>query len=156
MVQFQTFWRCSTDHIGWGLYSPYGKTLMILPSNVTLQLPLCKGTRATPYLVPLFTLIYIVLFHLLLPSYLDVPCYLNNRQRYCSVWPERDWTHYIFLNNLFLPLGGICCLTSFYLCIGWMEALGFHLFLTVPICWAAPEQISLLWPRISLRTKLGL
>ena len=49
---------------------------------------------ATPYLVSLFTLVYIVLFHLLLPSYLDVPCYLNNRQRYCSVWPERDWTLY--------------------------------------------------------------
>ena len=45
---------------------------------------------ATSYLVPLFTLIYLVLFHLLLPSYLDVPCYLNNRQRYCSVWPERE------------------------------------------------------------------
>jgi hypothetical protein len=29
-----------------------------------------------------------------LPSYLNVPCYLNNRQRYCSVWPERDWTLY--------------------------------------------------------------
>jgi hypothetical protein len=47
---------------------------------------------ATPYLVPLFTLIYLVLLHLLLPSHLDVPCYLNNRQRYCSVWPEKDWT----------------------------------------------------------------
>jgi cellulose synthase/poly-beta-1,6-N-acetylglucosamine synthase-like glycosyltransferase len=49
---------------------------------------------ATSYLVPLFTLIYLVLLHLLLPSYLNVPCYLNNRQRYCSVWPEKDWTHY--------------------------------------------------------------
>ena len=47
---------------------------------------------ATPYLVPLFTLIYEVLLHLLLPSYLIVPCYLNNRQRYCSVWPEKDRT----------------------------------------------------------------
>ena len=47
---------------------------------------------ATPYLVPLFTLIYKVLLHLLLPSYLIVPCYLNNRQRYCSVWPEKDRT----------------------------------------------------------------
>ena len=88
---------------------------------------------ATSYLVPLFTLIYLVLFHLLLPSYLDVPCYLNNRQRYCSVWPERDWTLYTFLNNLFLPLGEIYCLSSFYLCIGWMEALGFHLFLAAHI-----------------------
>jgi hypothetical protein len=50
---------------------------------------------ATSYLVPLFTLIYLVLFHLLLPSYLDVPCYLKNRQRYCLVWPERDWTLYM-------------------------------------------------------------
>ena len=51
-----------------------------------------EGVRipATSYLVSLFTLIYLVLFHLLLPSYLDVPCYLNNRQRYCSVWPERE------------------------------------------------------------------
>ena len=61
-----------------------------------------EGVRvpATSYLVPLFTLIYLVLFHLLLPSYLDVPCYLNNRQRYCSVWPERDWTPY-------MPQGGL-------------------------------------------------
>src|ERR1700691_6286549 len=43
---------------------------------------------ATSYLVPLFTLIYLVLFHLLPPYHLDVPCYLNNRQRYCSVWSE--------------------------------------------------------------------
>ena len=35
---------------------------------------------ATSYLVLLFTLIYSVLFHLLLPSYLDVPCYLNGPQ----------------------------------------------------------------------------
>jgi hypothetical protein len=52
---------------------------------------LVKGP-ATSYLVPLFTLIYKVLLHLLLPSYLIVPCYLNNRQRYCSVWPEKDRT----------------------------------------------------------------
>src|ERR1700677_1789023 len=45
---------------------------------------------ATSYLVLLFTLIYIVLFHLLPLYYLDVPCYLNNRQRYCSVWSERE------------------------------------------------------------------
>ena len=56
---------------------------------------LCVRIPATSYLVPLFTLIYLVLFHLLLPSYLDLPCYLNNRQRYRSVWPERDWTLYI-------------------------------------------------------------
>jgi hypothetical protein len=55
-------------------------------SNAGVRVP------ATSYLIPLFTLIYLVLFHLLLPSHLDVPCYLNNRQRYCSVWPERDWT----------------------------------------------------------------
>ena len=54
---------------------------------------------ATSYLVPLFTLIYLVLLHLLLPSYLNVPCYLNNRQRYCSVWPERDRTHYTSRNH---------------------------------------------------------
>src|SRR6204780_1378642 len=50
-----------------------------------------EGVRipATSYLVPLFTLIYLVLFHLLPPYHLDVPCYLNNRQRYCSVWSER-------------------------------------------------------------------
>src|ERR1700691_1931526 len=50
-----------------------------------------EGVRipATSYLVPLFTLIYEVLFHLLPPYHLDVPCYLNNRQRYCSVWSER-------------------------------------------------------------------
>jgi len=29
-------------------------------------------------------------FSPLLPSYLDVPCYLNNRQRYCSVWHKRE------------------------------------------------------------------
>src|ERR1700677_791222 len=45
---------------------------------------------AISYLIPLFTLIYIVLFHLLPQYYLDVPCYLNNRQRYCSVWSERE------------------------------------------------------------------
>src|ERR1700735_1272658 len=44
---------------------------------------------ATSYLVPLFTLIYLVLFHLLPPYHLDVPCYLTNRQRYCSVWSEK-------------------------------------------------------------------
>jgi len=51
-----------------------------------------EGVRipATSYLVSLFTLIDLVLFHLLLLSCLDVPCYLNNRQRYCSVWPERE------------------------------------------------------------------
>jgi hypothetical protein len=43
----------------------------------------------TSYLVLLFTQIYLVLFHLLPPYHLDVPCYLNNRQRYCSVWSER-------------------------------------------------------------------
>src|SRR6202167_4694503 len=50
-----------------------------------------EGVRipATSYLVPLFTLIYLVLFHLLPPFHLDVPCYLNNRQRYCSVWSDR-------------------------------------------------------------------
>ena len=57
----------------------------------TFQVRPCKGVRipATSYLIPLFTLIYVVLFHLLPPYYLDVPCYLNNRQRYCSVWSER-------------------------------------------------------------------
>src|ERR1700683_5848713 len=74
------------------------------------------------------------LFHLLLPYNLDVPSYLTNRQRYCSAWPERDWILYIFLNNLFLSLGEICCLNSFYLCIGWMEAPSFNSFLTAPIC----------------------
>ena len=54
---------------------------------------------ATSYLVPLFTLIYLVLLHLLLPSYLNVLCYLNNRQRYCSVWPERDRTLYTTYTN---------------------------------------------------------
>ena len=44
---------------------------------------------ATSYLVPLFTLIYLVHFYILPPYHLDVPCYLNNRQRYCSVWSER-------------------------------------------------------------------
>src|SRR6266481_7319204 len=65
-----------------------GKDVVIKLESVNVRIP------ATSYLVPLFTLIYLVLFHLLLPSYLDVPCYLNNRQRYCSVWPERDWTPY--------------------------------------------------------------
>ena len=57
---------------------------------VTVRIP------ATSYLVPLFTLIYLVLFHLLPPYHLDVPCYLNNRQRYCSVWSERlgPFTHF--------------------------------------------------------------
>src|ERR1700689_567029 len=57
-----------------------GSTLQCYP---TVRIP------ATSYLVPLFTLIYLVLFHLLPPYHLDVPCYLNNRQRYCSVWSER-------------------------------------------------------------------
>src|SRR6202046_528619 len=35
------------------------------------------------------TFIYLALPHLLPPYHLDVPCYLNNRQRYCSVWSER-------------------------------------------------------------------
>src|SRR6202050_4085613 len=50
-----------------------------------------EGVRipATSYFVSLFTLIYLVLFHLLPPYHLDGPCYLNNRQRYCSVWSER-------------------------------------------------------------------
>jgi hypothetical protein len=45
---------------------------------------------ATSYLVSLFTLIYLVLFHLILPYNLDIPSYLNNRLRYCAAWPERD------------------------------------------------------------------
>src|ERR1700729_2591588 len=53
------------------------------PHHLGVRIP------ATSYLVPLFTLIYLVLFHLLPPYHLDVPCYLNNRQRYCSVWSER-------------------------------------------------------------------
>jgi hypothetical protein len=57
------------------------------PSIRQLQKWFCKlsfvRVPATSYLVPLFTLIYLVLLHLLLPSYLNVPCYLNNRQRYC-------------------------------------------------------------------------
>ena len=55
-----------------------------------LKYTLVVRIPATSYLVSLFTLIYEVLFYLLLPSYLDVPRYLNNRQRYCSVWPERE------------------------------------------------------------------
>jgi hypothetical protein len=35
------------------------------------------------------TFIYLALPHLLPPYHLDVPCYLNNRQRYCSVWSKR-------------------------------------------------------------------
>ena len=57
----------------------------------------CKdvpATSATSYLVPLFTLVYIVLFHLLLPYNLDVPSYFTNRLRYCAAWPERDRTLY--------------------------------------------------------------
>src|ERR1700677_4514600 len=49
---------------------------------------------ATSYLVALFTLVYWILFHLLLPYNLDVPSYSTNRQRYCSTWPERDWILY--------------------------------------------------------------
>ena len=52
------------------------------------------ATSATSYLVPLFTLIYTVLFYPFTTIIPDVPCYLNNRKRYCSVWPERDRTLY--------------------------------------------------------------
>ena len=64
-----------------------------LTLSFLLQLNCCTTVRipATSYLIPLFTFIYQVLFHLLLPSHLDVPCYLTNRQRYCSalVWKDR-------------------------------------------------------------------
>src|SRR6202041_3887045 len=67
--------------------------LRLVPKNVFYAeiMIYCLIVRipATSYLVPLFTLIYLVLFHLLPPYHLDVPCYLNNRQRYCSVWSER-------------------------------------------------------------------
>jgi hypothetical protein len=70
--------------------------LYFIPLFTPLWFVLSEGEDvkgpATSYLVPLFTLIYKVLLHLLLPSYLIVPCYLNNRQRYCSVWPEKDRT----------------------------------------------------------------
>src|ERR1700683_1875642 len=52
-------------------------------------LPHCKDTSHILFSTFIYP-IYIVLFHLLPPYYLDVPCYLNNRQRYCSVWSERE------------------------------------------------------------------
>ena len=64
----------------------------------------CKNvpaTSATSYLVSLFILIYLVLFHPLPPYYLDVPCYLNNKLRYCAAWPESDRTFYISLATIF-------------------------------------------------------
>src|ERR1700683_3438767 len=82
----------------------------------------CKNvpaTSATSYSVPLFTLVYIVLFHLLLPYNLDVPSYFTNRLRYCAAWPDRDRTLYTFFHNLFFSLlrKDYCC-SSLYLCIG--------------------------------------
>jgi hypothetical protein len=58
--------------------------------STAIQVTLNVRIPATSYLVPLFTFVYIVLFTLLLPYNLDVPCYLTNRKRYCSVWPEKD------------------------------------------------------------------
>ena len=70
--------------------------------SLTLYSPLVRffgggGVRipATPYLVALFTLIYIVIFTLLLPYNLDVPSYFTNRLRYCAAWPKRIRILYI-------------------------------------------------------------
>ena len=43
------------------------------------------------YLLLLFIILFMVTFgtYFFTPYHLDVPCYLNNRQRYCSVWSER-------------------------------------------------------------------
>ena len=97
--------------------------------------------------------VYWILFHLLLPYNLDVPSCSTNRQRYCSAWPKRDWILYIFLNNLFLPLGEICCLNSHYLCIGWMGAQSSHIPSNAHIYWAREGSKQLLWPWISLRNQ---
>src|SRR6202035_1356552 len=79
---FREFWRS---------FGEFGLFRMVNPMWQSLKCSTlsCVRISATSYLVPLFTLIYLVLFHFLLPSHLDVPCYLNNRQRYCSVWSER-------------------------------------------------------------------
>ena len=61
------------------LSSPFTPLWFVLSEGDVLRIP------ATSYLVPLFTHIYKVLFYLLLSSHLDVPCYLTNRQRYCSI-----------------------------------------------------------------------
>jgi hypothetical protein len=65
---------------------------LLLPLSLSLVTPLQfvlfegEGVKipATPYLVPFFTLIYLVLFYLLLPYNLDVPSYFTNRLRYCA------------------------------------------------------------------------
>src|ERR1700735_2842333 len=72
----RSFWRCT-------YCSHFTPLWFIFSEGEGVRIP------ATSYLVPLFTLIYLVLFHLLPPYHLDVPSYLNNRQRYCSVWSER-------------------------------------------------------------------
>ena len=51
--------------------------------------------QATSYLVALFTIIYQVIFTLLLPYNLDVPSYFTNRLRYCAAWPKRIRILYI-------------------------------------------------------------
>jgi hypothetical protein len=66
-----------------------------------------EGVRipATSYLVSLFTLIYLVLFHLI-PYNLDIPSYLNNRLRYCAAWLERDkHSLHFFAQSFLFPLG---------------------------------------------------
>ena len=68
----------------------------------------CKNvpaTSATSYLVPLFILIYFVLFHLILPYNLDIPSYFTNRLRYCAAWPERDRTLYRYAYILLVFMG---------------------------------------------------
>src|ERR1700722_6120507 len=57
-------------------------------------------------LVSLFTLVYMNLLTLLLSHYLDVPCYLTNRQRFCSVWTERKgfFTTIVMNQNISIAL----------------------------------------------------
>src|ERR1700683_5610789 len=88
------------------LFYPWSLLVLTFSHFTPLQFVFSEGEGvripATSYLVPLFTLIYLVLFHFLLPSHLDVPCYLDNRQRYCSVWPEKVKTLYIKRSSLLL------------------------------------------------------
>src|ERR1700729_3848208 len=90
---FFSFYHGQFTYFYYLLFYPWSLSVLAFSHFTPLWFVFSEGEGvripATSYLVPLFTLIYLVLFHLLPPYHLDVPCYLNNRQRYCSVWSER-------------------------------------------------------------------
>src|ERR1700730_2930788 len=70
------------------LNAPSGYSNVNVP-EVWMSVRVCQPLSHILFSIIVYIYIYLVLFHLLPPYHLDVPCYLNNRQRYCSVWSER-------------------------------------------------------------------